>query len=38
MGSSWASPADESDPRQREAFGTEVASNTVGFRVVREID
>lgn len=38
LGSSWASPADEPDPRQREGFGTEVASNTVGFRVVREID
>jgi len=38
LGSSWASPGDESDPQQREGFGADVASNTVGFRVVREVD
>lgn len=38
MGSAWHSTADAADPRQREEFGAEVAANTVGFRVVREID
>jgi len=38
MGSAWHSTADAADPRQREAFGADVSANTVGFRVVREID
>jgi len=38
MGSAWNSTADKADTSQREAFGVELASNTVGFRVVREID
>jgi formylglycine-generating enzyme required for sulfatase activity len=38
MGSAWHSTADAADPRQREEFGADVAANTVGFRVVREID
>jgi hypothetical protein len=38
MGSAWHSTADAADPRQREQFGADVSANTVGFRVVREID
>ncbi|HET7845143.1 MAG TPA: SUMF1/EgtB/PvdO family nonheme iron enzyme [Xanthomonadales bacterium] len=38
MGSSWFSrPKDKAEP-QREAFNADVASNTVGFRVVRDVD
>jgi serine/threonine-protein kinase PpkA len=38
MGSAWNSTADGAEPTQRETFARDVASNTVGFRVVREID
>jgi hypothetical protein len=38
MGSAWSSGAGEADPLQRESFGAELALNTVGFRVVRELD
>jgi hypothetical protein len=38
MGSAWHSTADGAEPTQRETFARDVASNTVGFRVVREID
>jgi hypothetical protein len=38
MGSAWHSAADGAEPTQRETFARDVASNTVGFRVVREID
>ena len=39
MGSSWFTrPKDKADPLQREEFNADVASNTVGFRVVRDVD
>jgi hypothetical protein len=38
MGSAWHSAADGAEPTQRTTFARDVASNTVGFRVVREID
>jgi serine/threonine-protein kinase PpkA len=39
MGSSWFTrPKDSADPLQRDAFNADVASNTVGFRVVRDVD
>lgn len=38
LGSHWASPPARQDPRQRVSFGNDTASNTVGFRLVREID
>jgi formylglycine-generating enzyme required for sulfatase activity len=38
MGSAWHTGADGAEPTQRETFARDVASNTVGFRVVREID
>lgn len=38
MGSAWNSTGEKADASQRQTFGVEVASNTVGFRVVREID
>lgn len=38
MGSSWASVAGELDISQRDDFDAETGYNTVGLRVVREID
>jgi hypothetical protein len=38
MGSAWNSAADRADANQRETYGVDVASNTIGFRVVREIE
>jgi serine/threonine-protein kinase PpkA len=39
MGTSWFTrPKDSADPLQRDAFNADVASNTVGFRVVRDVD
>ncbi len=38
MGSAWNSTKEKADASQRQSFGVELASNTVGFRVVREID
>jgi serine/threonine-protein kinase PpkA len=38
MGSAWNSTADRADTTQRETYGVDVASNTIGFRVVRDIE
>jgi serine/threonine protein kinase len=38
MGSAWLSTADQLDPKQRDQFDAETAFNTIGFRVVRDID
>lgn len=38
MGSAWLSTADKLDPKQRDNFDAETGFNTIGFRVVRDID
>lgn len=38
LGSAWLSPPARQDPRQRDSWANDTASNTIGFRVVREID
>ncbi|HVF36086.1 MAG TPA: SUMF1/EgtB/PvdO family nonheme iron enzyme, partial [Candidatus Saccharimonadia bacterium] len=38
IGSAWFSAKDRPEVAQRVALGNDVAANTVGFRVVREID
>ena len=38
MGSAWLSTADKLDPKQRDSFDADTGFNTIGFRVVREID
>ena len=38
MGSAWLSTADQLDPKQRDTFDADTGFNTIGFRVVREID
>ncbi len=38
LGSAWLSPPARQDPRQRDNWANDSASNTIGFRVVREID
>ncbi|MBL0041081.1 MAG: protein kinase [Xanthomonadales bacterium] len=38
MGSAWLSTADKLDPKQRGSFDADTGFNTIGFRVVREID
>ncbi|HET9482506.1 MAG TPA: SUMF1/EgtB/PvdO family nonheme iron enzyme, partial [Xanthomonadales bacterium] len=38
IGSAWSSGRDKPDPMQRVTLASDVASNTVGFRVVRELD
>lgn len=38
LGSAWNSTADQASATQRETYGPDVASNTIGFRVVRDVD
>jgi tetratricopeptide (TPR) repeat protein len=38
LGSAWLSPPARQDPRQRDNWANDTASNTIGFRVVREVD
>ena len=38
IGTAWFSAKDKTDVGQRASLGNDVASNTVGFRVVRELD
>jgi formylglycine-generating enzyme required for sulfatase activity len=38
MGSAWLSTSDKLDPKQRDSFDADTGFNTIGFRVVRDID
>lgn len=38
MGSAWLSTSDKLDPKQRDGFDADTGFNTIGFRVVRDID
>ncbi len=38
VGSAWLTPPARQDPRQRDSWANDTASNTIGFRVVREVD
>lgn len=38
MGAGWTTTKDKPSPTQRTTFDDDVAANTVGFRVVRQID
>lgn len=38
MGSAWLSTSAKLDPKQRDAFDADTGFNTIGFRVVRDID
>jgi serine/threonine protein kinase len=38
FGSAWLSTSDQTDVLQSKSFGLDVAANTLGFRLVRDID
>jgi formylglycine-generating enzyme required for sulfatase activity len=38
MGSAWLSPSDKSESAQRQNFDSDLSLNSVGFRVVRDVD